>query len=350
MSRSLSWIARLAVALPISLLAPSLPSLAATPLRQVNPAVRVTSPVFGEVMEIEVGGLAGAEAAGPAEAAAREALGAAEALARDADPERSGALAALNAAAGAGARPLPASLAALLGRAFDICLWSEGAHGPLGRDLNNLWGIRAPVAALPAPAGLAAAVEAAGCKNLRLDARKGTVTLAAGAGLDLRGFAAGAVVDRAVEVLQQRGVATGLVRLGEIWRGFGAGPAGKGWPVLLTALPGQAEPPGPVWLRDRSLVRVSVRDRPLRIAGEELASYLNQRTGRPAAGTLAVLVSTERALDAEALAVALLITGPREGQMRLGSLQPRPAVQWALGSGEGDPLLIEYHWSELPKR
>jgi hypothetical protein len=62
------------------------------------------------------------------------------------------------------------------------------------------------------------------------------------------------------------------------------------------------------------------------------------------------VVSTERALDAEGLAVALLITGPREGQMRLGSLQPRPSVQWALGTGEGDPLLIEYHWSELPKR
>lgn len=344
MSRSLPWIARLAAAaaLPISLL------LSAAPL--VAAQVRVTSPVFGEVMEIEVAGLAGAEAAGPAEAAAREALGAAEALARDADPERSGALAALNAAAGAGARPLSAALAALLSRALDICLWSEGAHGPLGRDLNHLWGIRFPVAALPASPELAAAVRAAGCNNLQLDARLGTVTLAAGAGLDLRGFAAGAVVDRAVEVLQQRGVATGLVRLGEVWRGFGEGPAGKGWPVLLPALPGQAEPPGPLWLRDRSLARVSLRDRPLRIAGEELAAYLNQRTGRPAAGTLAAAVSTERALDAEALAVALLITGPREGQMRLGSLQPRPAVQWALGSGEGDPLLIEYHWSELPKR
>ncbi len=347
MSRSLPPTTRLPAA-PAFLAA--LVLLAALPVAAA-PGIRVTSPapLLGEVMEIEVGGLP-AEAAATAESAAREALREAAALARDADVEAGGPLAALNAAAGAGARSIPLPLGVLLGRALEICHWSEGAHGPLGRDLHRLWGVRAPVAALPATAELAAAAQAAGCRNLQVDARRGTATLAAGAGLDLRGFAAGAVVDRAVEVLRQRGVSTALVRLGGIWRGFGDGPAGKGWPVALPALPGQPESPGQVWLRDRSLARVSVRDRPLRIAGEELAPWLNQRTGRPAAGTLAALVSTERALDAEALAVALVITGPREGQMRLGSLQPRPAVQWALGSGEGDPLLIEYHWSDLPKR
>ena len=341
--RSLSPALALAASLTALLL---LPAAAAPPAPAVAVPVRAAAPLLGASLEIEVQGLP----APAGEEAVRAALAEAAAVARDSDPETGGALAALNAAAGAGPRPLPPQLAPVLGRALDVCLWSEGAHGPLGRDLHRLWGVRSPAAALPPPADLAAAVQAAGCQGLRIDPRRGTATLAAGAGLDLWGFAAGAAVDRAADVLRERGVPTALVRLGGLWRGFGEGPAGKGWPILLPALPGQSEPPPAVWLRDRSLARLTVRDRPLRIAGEELAPYLNQRTGRPAAGALAVAVSTERALDAEAVAVALLIIGPREGQLRLGALQPRPAVQWALGTGAGEPLLIEYHWSDLPKR
>jgi thiamine biosynthesis lipoprotein ApbE len=315
--------------------------------------VRGTAPLLGETLEIEARGLAPAKPATVAttvEAAVEEALREAGNLARDLEPAGPGSLAALNAAAGSGPRPVAPRLLDLLRRALDFCHWSERTHGPLGRDLFRLWGVRIPVASPPTSNELAAAVAAADCSRLQLDTARGTAALAAGSGLDLRGFTAGAAVDRAVEILQERGVATGLVRLGGVWRGYGAGPDGRGWALRVPALPGQDEPIGPVYLRDRALARLSVRDRPLHLADEELASLIHQRTGRPAAGTLAVITATDRAVDAEALAVTLLLTGPREGQLRLGSLQPRPVVLWALGSGEGPPLLVEYRWSELPKR
>jgi hypothetical protein len=61
-----------------------------------------------------------------------------------------------------------------------------------------------------------------------------------------------------------------------------------------------------------------------------------------------VMVS-ERALDAEALGVALFAVGAREGHLRLGVLEPHPSVLWALGSGQGYPMYVEYNWSEVPK-
>ena len=77
---------------------------------------------------------------------------------------------------------------------------------------------------------------------------------------------------------------------------------------------------------------------------------MNQRTGRPAQGTLGTAVVTELALDAQALAVTLAITGPGEGQLRLGQLTPRPSVLWLQGNGGGEPLAIEYRWGLVPKR
>jgi thiamine biosynthesis lipoprotein ApbE len=147
-------------------------------------------------------------------------------------------------------------------------------------------------------------------------------------------------VDRAVEVLREQGVANGLVRIGSTWRGFGEGPGGRGWPVTLPAVPGLGSPLGRVFLRDSSLSVVLRTELP----------YLNQRTGRPVQGVVATVVSTGLAVDAQALAAVLMITGPREGQLRLGSLQPRPSVIWFLGTGEGHPLQVEYRWSQVPKR
>jgi hypothetical protein len=59
---------------------------------------------------------------------------------------------------------------------------------------------------------------------------------------------------------------------------------------------------------------------------------------------------SELAIDAQGLAVTLLIAGPREGQLRLGSLRPRPSVLWLLGSGTGMPLQVGYRWSEINRK
>jgi FAD:protein FMN transferase len=305
------------------------------------------SQAFGKPVEIEVRDL-------PPETA-RQIVE--KALAEISDVERltdanrpDGSLAALNAAAGKGPQPVDARMLAVLVHASDFCSWSEGAHGPLGRDLYALWGLRAAVPDPPTPERLQQAVNVAACSRLVLDAQQGTAALAAGSGLDLWGFAEGLAVDRAVEILRQGGAGNGFVRIGAVQRGFGLGPAGKGWPVALPQMPGQEEPAGQVYLRDRSLAVAAQSDHPLQSSGSAGFPYVNQRTGLPAKSVLAAAVLTEVALDAEGLAAALLIAGPREGQLRLGSLRPRPSVLWFMGSGTGAPLQVGYRWSEVSRR
>ncbi|HEV7504922.1 MAG TPA: FAD:protein FMN transferase [Thermoanaerobaculia bacterium] len=324
------------------LLGSPLPTAVVSPLRQADKA-------FGRPAEIEVRDL-------PREVA-REAIK--KAFAQIAEIERlsdtvrpDGGLAALNAAAGKGPQKPDPRLLAMLGRAGDFCDWSEGAHGPLGRDLYVLWGLRSKVAEPPNAEQVEKAAALTACKRLTVDSGKGTAELEAGSGLDLWGFAEGFAVDQATEALRQNGVVNGFVRIGSVQRGFGKGPAGKGWPVELPQPPGLEEPAGRLYLRDHALAVAALADHPL--APPEppavAAPYLNQRTGKAPEGILATVVVTELAADAQGLATSVFILGPREGQIRMGSMRPRPSVLWFLGSGAGAPLQVDYRWSDVSRR
>jgi thiamine biosynthesis lipoprotein len=309
--------------------------------------VRFSAPAFGGQMEIEVRGLPRVAA----EAAIQDALGEVATLERTTDPGVPGsAVAALNAAAGAGPQAVDPKLSKLLARALEFCFWTDGAHGPLGRDLYRLWGLRAPAAALPDDAALQSAITAASCSGLRYDTQKNTATLAAGSGLDLWGFSEGEAVDRAVEALKRHKAPTGFVQIGTVRRGFGAGPAGRGWRVVLPVFEGLDQPLGEVWLRDQALAVASASRHTLRIGGDLYPPYLNQRTGKPSSGVLAVIAGSELAVDALALAATSMVLNPHETQLRLGALRPQPAILWILGTGQGAPLLLEYRWSTVPKK
>ena len=147
--------------------------------------------------------------------------------------------------------------------------------------------------------------------------------------------------------LADAGAGNAFVRIGGVQRGMGPGPHGDGWPVEMPRVPGLDSPLEPVRLLDEALAVADHRDGPLTAGGETYPPYLDLRKGRPMDGVMAVLAASELAVEAQGLAAVMFVTGSRDGQLRLGSLDPRPSVLWLLGSGEGRPLLVEYRWSEL---
>jgi FAD:protein FMN transferase len=312
--------------------------------------VRVSATAFRHSAEIEVRDLPPETARQAIDAALAEVAAIDRLTDPEGDAQAAGGLAALNAAAGEGPQAVDARLLPALSRALDFCIWSEQAYGPLGRSLNRLWGVRSPVAAAPAPDPLDRAAAAAACDRLTVDPQRKTATLAAESAADLWGFAQGLAVDRAVDVLRQRGVRNGYVRVGGVYRGFGPGMDGRGWIVSPPLFPGTGIPLTKLFLRDKALAVVAMSDPPLKIGSDTLSPWISHRTGQPVQGTVATLAYTDLALDAEGLAATLTITGPTEGQLRLGSLTPSPAMLWLQGSGTGEPLQITYHWGDVPKR
>ena len=306
---------------------------------------------FGAILEIEVRGLDGAPA-GTALDAGLAAVRATEAALDRAALDRL--------ATDGGGPPSGGPLREILLKAIDFCLWSDGGVSPLGRPILDLWGWRRPATGIPPPAALArVAVLAADCANLRTALATGAspsrdlrerAWIALAPRLDLWGFERGFAVDRAVDALRGAGARNGRARIGPVSRGFGTGPAGEGWPIIFEPFTSRASPVAPVLLRDRALAVAAAGAEAITIGGETVPPYFDQRTGRPGESKVAVLASTELATDAEALAMALFSMPTREGEFRAGTLRPPPSLLWLLGTGTGEPLVLEARWSALRKR
>jgi len=311
----------------------SLPVLAAaepTPLRMASSA-------FGRRAEVEVRDLPA-----PANAQAiQTALDELAAAAVEADPQR-----APLAQLAENQQPvhLSPTLLDLLVRATAYCQWTDGRIGPTGGRLAEIWGLERPVTALPAEAAIAAARASAACDRLRLDPPKALAALATGSRLDFHNFAIGWAVDRAVAALVAAGAHNAFVEVGDVKRGIGSGPKGRGWIVEPGRFPGQSSALSAISLVDRAFA-VARGERSLAIAGERFPRSLDLRTGQPTAAGLAVLVVTELAVDAQALSAVLLLESPSQGGLLLGSAKPSPSVLWLLGSGEAEPLLDSSQWS-----
>ena len=259
----------------------------------------------------------------------------------------SGALAILNEGAGAQPQKPPEPLYQLLQRALNYCGWSEGRHGPLGGWLYSSWGLRSPTAEVPGTAGLAQRRGLAECNNLRLNPTQSTILLVAPAQLDLWGFERGFVVDSLLQQLVESGVTNVTVRVGNVQGARGPGPADQGWSLTVPLPSHLANLYDKIRLQDESLAIASPAAATMKMGGLTFPPFLDQRTGQPPTGVAATIAVTRDAVDAEAVAATMFIAGSRIGTHLVSQLRPAPSVLWWLGSGEGEGLLTDYHWSRV---
>lgn len=307
---------------------------AAAPQGEIPTALRIAGSAFGERLEVEVLDL-------PKPAAEKALDDAWDAVVR---AERE--LGKLNAAARTGKATLSPDLFALLARASSFCTWSDGASGAAGGAVYRLWEEGAQRGALPTPDRLEEAAATAKCSRLTLQAETSQIALTPGSELDLRGFVRGWAVDLAVRSLVEAGATNLRVELGPVTRGVGPGPGGKGWPISLPTLSASGNPLSRVLLVDQAIAVVDPELAALTIAGERILPAFDLRSGRPATGVSSVAAVTTLAADAEPLAMAMSVLGANGGQLRLGSLRPKPSVLWLLGSGD-TAVVASSNWSAV---
>jgi thiamine biosynthesis lipoprotein len=255
-------------------------------------------------------------------------------------------LAALAPAAGGGRSLLSPALAGLIARASSFCVWSDGASGPAGGAVYRLWEESARSGALPSPIRLEQAAASAKCARVILKAEARELELVPGTELDLRGFTRGWAVDLASQSLLEGGAANFKVTLGPVTRGAGAGPGGTGWPVSLPTLSASGSPYSRILLQDQAIAVAEPASGVFMVAGEQILPAYDLRSGRPATGVTSVAAVTTLAADAEPLAMAMSVLGANGGQIRLGSLRPKPSVLWLLGKGE-TAVVSSSNWSAV---
>ncbi|HEY8148372.1 MAG TPA: FAD:protein FMN transferase [Vicinamibacteria bacterium] len=297
--------------MPSALLLLLLASSADRPL--VAREVRV---VMGTTAEVRVAGLA---AAVPALDAAFAALGAVDDAMSLWKPSE---LTRLNAHGWAHASP---ALMAVLVHSLDVAAASRGAFDPTVEPLvRAMGGLGGPRRRLP-DGERRQLCRVVGYHRVQVDAAAGEIRLEPGTRLDLGGIAKGYAADLALAALKAAGAAGGLVDLGGSSLGVFGTP-------LTVEIRDPHRPDSPGWgsfRLDEGAVSTSGGD-------QKPGHILDPRTGRPAAGVLAVTVVAATGLEADALSTAVYVLGADAG-LRL--LARRGAVGFVLQEEGGQRVI-----------
>ena len=227
---------------------------------------------------------------------------------------------------------------------LDVCLrWSresDGAFDVTVGPLMKAWGFFRDEGRVPGKEELAAVLQVVGYRHVALDRAAGTVQFdRPGVELDLGGIGKGYAVDRVVDLLRRRGIASALVNLGgSSVYGLGAPPGREAWEIGIQDPTSPAKTALAVTLRDRALSVSGGYARSFEKDGVTYAHIMDPRTGTPVQGILSVAVLTEGATDGDALDNVLFVQGldrARSFLERYRSTEalfflPRPGGRWRL--------------------
>ncbi|NGP52748.1 FAD:protein FMN transferase [Thioalkalivibrio sp. XN8] len=248
---------------------------------------------MGTLVDVTLYGVPAAEA----EAAAREVETLFHALHREWQPYGDGALGQLNHALGTVPGTVPTDLATLIAEAERLAEATGGLFDPRLGALVKLWGFGSDEtmpAAPPPPEAIAAWLATRPVEY------------------DLGGFAKGVAVDRAIELLQARGIEHAIVNAGGDLRAIGR-KGERRWRIGIRA-PRDA---GKVMAAleagdDESVFTSGDYERWFEFEGRRYHHILDPRTGYPTEGLASVTVLHTDAALADAAATALAVAGPAD--------------------------------------
>ena len=280
-----------------------------------------------------------------AEAGARAAFGRIHELdARLSDYREDSELAALEREAGGPPRPVSRDLLFVLVRAQQLAAETGGAFDVTVGPLSRLWRAARRRNQLPEQQDVERARALVGYTSLLLDPDAKRCQLARpGMQLDLGGIAKGYAADEALAVLKARRLPRALVVLGGEVAAGSPPPGLDGWTVAVQSL----QPQSPLLIRDAAVSTSGDAEQWLELDGIRYSHVLDARTGQALTGRRSVTVVAEQAIDADALATALLVLGNERGRL-FAETRGTPAF-FAYEAPTGMHLASSSRWAELAR-
>ncbi len=188
---------------------------------------------------------------------------------------------------------------------------SEGAFDITVAPLIECWGFFRGEGQLPGADSIATALQTVGMRHVELRGAERTVHFRrAGVRLDLGGIAKGYAVDRAVEVLRDRGIARALVHGGKSSvYALGAPPDQDAWTLGIRHPHDSSRRVTVVHLKDQALSTSGSYEKFFEADGKLYSHIIDPRTGWPATGMLSASALSPTAAQSDALATAFFVMG-----------------------------------------
>lgn len=221
---------------------------------------------------------------------------------------------------------VPQELSDLIQRSMTVARLSGGAFDPTYAGAGKLWDFKADPPVIPAEDTIARALENVGWQKVRVDPESSTVAMPAGTRIGLGGIAKGYGVDRAMQVLINRGIEHAIVNAGGDLKALGT-DAGKPWEVAIKHPRDRDRAIAVVPVSNVCLVTSGDYERFFELDGVRYHHILDPRTGRPVVGgCMSASVTAPDAAIADAVATACCVLGPKLGLQFVESLPRIDAI------------------------
>ncbi len=192
---------------------------------------------------------------------------------------------------------------------------THGAFDPTVGALTRLWqfsGGNEP--RLPAQSEIDEALTKVGWHKVQLDADAGTIFLPEqGMALDLGGIVKGLALNRAAQIVKEKGIASALINIGGDIVAVGEKTPGKPWRVGVKDPRNEGGIVAVASLADKVIVTSGDYERFFIRDGRRYHHILNPRTGYPAEGVQSVTIVGPIGVTLQPFGTAAFVTGPEDG-------------------------------------
>lgn len=187
---------------------------------------------------------------------------------------------------------------------------SAGAFDITVLPIIELWKNSKKKGKMPSPAEIESAKKLVGWQNILIDEKNKKITFAKkGMKIDLGGIAKGYAVDCAVEYLKKNGVKTGMVNAGGDIRCFG----GKVWKIALQNPRDKNDFITVLKISDKAVTTSGDYERYFFLDKTKISHIINPLSGYSADESISSTIIADNATDADALATATYVLGPKDG-------------------------------------
>jgi FAD:protein FMN transferase len=217
----------------------------------------------------------------------------------------------------AGKKPVHADreLFSMIREALRVAKATNGAFDPTVGALTRLWqfsGGQDP--RLPEQKEIDEALTRVGWQKVQLDTAAGTIFLPEqGMALDLGGLVKGVALNRAAQIVKDKGIASALINIGGDIVAVGEKTPGKPWRVGVKDPRNEGGIVAVAPLADKVIVTSGDYERFFVRDGRRYHHILNPRTGYPAEGSQSVTIVGPIGVTLQPFGTAAFVTGPVEG-------------------------------------
>lgn len=223
--------------------------------------------------------------------------------------------AAINAAAGLHPVRVDREVFELIARANRISALTQGAFDLSYGSLDTrFWNFDRNMTALPDAATAKHAVRLINYRNIILNNESCTVFLKEpGMRIGFGGIGKGYAAERAKQVLQQRGVANGMVNAAGDLTAWGFEKVGQPWTIGIAAPDGMQHPFSSLQISGKAVATSGNYEKFVCINGKRYSHSIDPKTGFPASGIKSVTIICPNAELADALATPVMVMGVNAG-------------------------------------